>query len=79
MPCDHKGPQDVIADAEDLLRERGEEPAPGMKFRWAENHDGYFASAITEIERRGDSWVVTRLDRSKEPLPASECGLTRIA
>lgn len=78
MPCDHKGPQDIIADAEALLDTAGVAPAPGMKFRWAENHDGYFASAITEIERRGDAWVVTRLDRNKEPLPESECGLSRI-
>ena len=79
MPCDHKGPQDIIADAEELLRVRGEAPAPGMKFRWAENHDGYFASAITEIERRGDAWVVTRLDRNKEPLADAELGLQQIA
>jgi hypothetical protein len=79
MPCDHKGPQDVIADAEALLAASGASPADGMKFRWAENHNGYYASAITEIERRDGQWVVTRLDRSKEPLPESDCGLLRIA
>ena len=79
MSCDHKGPQDVIADAEAFLASSGSAPADGMKFRWAENHGGYFASAITEIERRGEAWVVTRLDRSREPLPESDCGLMRIA
>jgi hypothetical protein len=78
MPCDHKGPQDIISDAEELLASSGASPADGMKFRWAENHDGYFASAITEIERRGDEWVVTRLDRSKEPLPEGELGFRQI-
>jgi hypothetical protein len=78
MPCDHKGPQDIISDAEALLASSGISPASGMKFRWAENHDGYFASAITEIERRGDQWVVTRLDRNKEALPESDLGLRQI-
>ena len=79
MPCDHAGPQDVIAMAEDDLRARGEEVTSGTKFRFAENHDGYFASAITEVERRGDDWVITRLDRSKERLPDEELGLRRLA
>ena len=79
MPCDHAGPQEVIAMAEELLRSQGAEPEPGVKFRWAENHDGFFASAITEVERRGEQWVVTRLDRSKEPLPEEEVGLKRLA
>jgi hypothetical protein len=79
MPCDHAGPQEIIAMAEDLLRERGEPVASGAKFRWAENHDGFFASAITEVERRGDQWVVTRLDRNKEKLPEGELGLKQLA
>lgn len=65
--------------AEELLRSHGDAPQPGAKFRWAENHDGFFASAITEIERRGDQWVVTRLDRGKEKLPEEEVGLRRLA
>jgi len=79
MPCDHAGPQEIIAMAEAELRARGEEPSPGTRFRWAENHDGYFASAITEIERRGDGWVVVRLDRMRESLPDGELGFRRIA
>ena len=65
--------------AEELLRSQGDVPASGAKFRWAENHDGFFASAITEVERRGDQWVVTRLDRSKEKLPEQELGLKQLA
>lgn len=79
MPCDHAGPQEIIAMAEELLRSQGAEPASGAKFRWAENHDGFFAAAITEVEKRGDQWVVTRLDRFKEPLPEEELGLRQLA
>lgn len=79
MPCDHAGPQEIIAMAEEELRARGEEVVSGARFRWAENHDGYFASAITEIERRGEAWVVVRLDRMRETLPDGELGLRRIA
>jgi hypothetical protein len=78
MPCDHAGPQEIIAMAEAELRARGEAPSPGARFRWAENHDGYFASAITEIERRGEAWVVVRLDRMRESLPDGELGFRRI-
>ena len=79
MPCDHVGPHEIITMAEERLRESGRSPAPGMKFRWAENHDGFFAAAITEIERRDDTWIVTRLDRLREPLPQEACGLIEIA
>ena len=79
MPCDHAGPAEVIAMAEDDLRARGEQPAAGSRFRWAENHDGYFASAITEVERRGEEWVVVRLERSKEKLAEGDLGLRRLA
>jgi hypothetical protein len=29
---------------------------------------------VTEIERRGGQWIVTRLDRNREPLPDGETG-----
>ena len=62
-----------MADAH--LRERAVTPAPGMRFRWSENPvDGMWASIVTEIERRGEQWIVTRLDRKREPLPADETG-----
>ena len=39
-----------------------------MRFRWSENVDGgMWASVIVEIERRGEAWVVTRIDRKREP------------
>jgi len=69
MPCDHVGGPELIEMAERHLRESGIAAAqwPGRKFRWSENLEGgMWASVTTEIERRGEQWVVTRLDRSAE-------------
>ncbi len=55
--------------AEEYLRERGIDAAQwtGLRFRWSENPEGgMWASVIVEIERRGEQWVVTRLDRRAE-------------
>jgi len=69
MPCEHNGPPELIEMAERYLRDQriAEDQWPGRKFRWSENVEGgMWASVCVEIERRGDQWVVTRLDRSKE-------------
>jgi hypothetical protein len=71
MPCDHKGGPELIEMAEEDLRNRGvpESRWPGLKFRWAENlEDAMWASVVVEIERRGEQWIVTRLDRNRAPL-----------
>ena len=69
MACDHKGGPELIEMAEAYLRSSDLAPAPGMKFRWAENiAGGMWASVIVEIERRGEQWIVTRLDRRAEPV-----------
>lgn len=77
MPCDHIGGPELIQMAEEHLR-AADIPAGqwhGLRFRWAENlTEGYFASVIVEVERRGDQWVVTRLDRFRDPLPEAEAG-----
>jgi len=79
MACDHKGGPELIEMAEQHLRELGRAPEPGMRFRWSENlDDGMWASVIVEIERRGDAWVVTRIDRKREPLDEAECGFSAI-
>lgn len=75
MPCDHVGPVELIEMAESHLRERSLPPSPGMRFGFGENlPDGMWASVVTEIERRGDQWLVVRLDRRKEPLPEGQTG-----
>ena len=77
MPCEHVGPAELIEMAEESLRTRGLTPTPGMQFRWTENvTGGTWASVVLEIERRGEEWIVTRLDRSREV--AAETGLREL-
>lgn len=71
MPCDHVGGPELIEMAEAHLRGEGvpESDWPGLRFRWSENlTDGMWTSVVLEIERRGDGWVVTRIDRRREPV-----------
>ena len=76
MACDHKGGPELIEMAEEFLRNGG----TGTRFRWSENLDGgMWASVIVEVERRGDQWVVTRLDRRNESLDPSEAGFRSLS
>lgn len=71
MPCDHIGGPELIEMAETHLRSGGVPEADwsGLRFRWAENLTGsMWASVVVEIERRGEQWIVTRLDRNRESL-----------
>lgn len=82
MPCEHVGPVELIAMAEEHLRGRGVESSrwPGSLFRWSENvASGMWASVILEVERRGEEWIVTRIDRSKEPLSGDATGFQVLA
>ena len=77
MPCDHVGGPELIEMAEAHLREANVPPEQwrGKHFRYTQNLDsGLWASVIIEIERRGDDWLVTRLDRSREAAPEAETG-----
>lgn len=79
MPCDHVGGPELIEMAENDLRARGLVPQPGLRFRWSENLEGsMWASVTIEIERRGEQWIVTRLDRNREPLPTDETGFCQV-
>lgn len=79
MGCDHTGPEELIAMAERYLRERevSEERWMGAKFGWRENvaDTTYWTSVAIDVERRGDQWIVTRLDRSKDAFNEHELGL----
>jgi len=69
MPCDHIGGPELIEMAETHLRENAipESQWPGMRFRWSENLDGgMWVSVVIEVERRGDQWIVVRIDRNRE-------------
>jgi len=77
MPCEHVGGPELIEMAERFLREShiDETQWPGRKFRWSENVEGgMWASVILEVERRGDGWVVTRIDRSPTRAAEEDCG-----
>ena len=57
--------------AENHLRAGGK----GSKFRYTQNlDDSMWTSVCIEIERRGEQWIVTRLDRSKLAAPAAATG-----
>ena len=82
MPCDHIGGPELIEMAEAHLRKQGvaEEQWPGLRFRWTENlEDSMWASIVLEIERRGEQWIVTRLDRNRERLANTELGFRALA
>lgn len=78
MPCDHLGPPEIIDLAERTLHERNvpQKEWPGLRVRHGENLiDGMWASVVIEIERRGEQWIVTTLDRNADPIAESEVGL----
>lgn len=81
MSCDHAGGPELIEMAEKHLRAEGVPVAqwPGLRFRWAENLTGsMWASVIVEVERSGEQWIVTRLDRNSEALPMAETGFRSV-
>ncbi len=60
--------------AEADLRQKGVPPDEwsGRRFRWSENlSESIWASVVLEIERRGEQWVVTRIDRRREAIDAA--------
>lgn len=78
MPCDHLGPPEIIELTERTLRERNVQPGEwsGLRVRHGENLvDAMWASVVIEIERRGDEWIVTKLDRNADKIAESEVGL----
>ncbi|HUR81604.1 MAG TPA: hypothetical protein VM733_12615 [Thermoanaerobaculia bacterium] len=81
MPCDHIGGPELIEMAEKSLRERNvsRDEWPGLRFRWSENlSDSMWASVVVEIERRGDQWIVTRLDRNRESMAEDATGFREV-
>jgi hypothetical protein len=81
MPCDHAGGPELIEMAETHLRERAvpDSEWAGRRFRWSENvSGGMWASVVVEVERRGAQWIVTRLDRNRDPLAAAETGFREL-
>jgi hypothetical protein len=80
MPCEHAGPHELMEMAESHLADVPREQWPGRRFRWSENvSGGMWASVVLEVERRGDQWIVVRLDRNPEPLSDADCGFRELA
>lgn len=79
MPCDHVGGPELIEMAETHLRNSGVPSTAweGLRFRWSENlTESMWASVVLEIERIDGNWIVTRLDRNREPV--SETGFVAL-
>jgi hypothetical protein len=71
MACDHIGGPELIELAEAHLRREqiAEGRWEGLRFRWSENPaEGIWASIVIEIERREGQWIVSRIDRNREPV-----------
>ena len=82
MACEHVGGPELIEMAEEHLRSKRIPVGtwPGSKFRYTQNLDeGMWASVCVEVERNGEQWIVTRLDRSREKAPATEEGFRELS
>ena len=80
MACNHLGPIEIMQLVESTLQGEkvAEETWEGMVFGFGENVTGsQWASVYTEIERRGGSWIVTKIDRMATPVDAAREGLVR--
>lgn len=78
MGCDHTGPEDVIGKAEELLASERREIVDGLRYGWGENVDTMWRSIYIEIERREGNWIVTRIDRSNEPMDEARLGIREL-
>jgi hypothetical protein len=79
--CAHSDPPDIFKRAEEWLHTRGvpQEQWPGMRIRHAENTPGgRWESVVIDIERRGEEWWVTEIDRRADALPDEALGLSNI-
>jgi len=82
MPCNHLGPIDVMQLAEERLTRDGvaAESWEGLVFGFGENVTGsQWTSVYTEIERRGGTWLVTKIDRMTTPIDPQREGLVHVS
>lgn len=80
--CDHIGGPELIEMAERHLAESNVPVSTwnGQRFGWGEDVDSpWWKSVYIEIERRGKEWVVTRIDRSNDPIDPSKRGFVAIS
>jgi hypothetical protein len=75
--CRHFQPSDLVDLAEKQLRDAGipERDWEGKRFHWGGNIDSPpFQSLVLRCVRRNGNWVMTRLDRRKEPIGSGDEG-----
>lgn len=75
--CVHFQPTDLCALAEQFLQKAGipEADWEGRRFHWGGNIDSPpFQALVLGCTRRQGHWVITRLDRKKEPITAADEG-----
>ncbi len=79
--CSHVGPSELVAMAEKYLGKYqvAAQAWSGCKFGYGDNVEmPTHRSVYVEIERRGQDWVVTRLDRRPEPYKDGEGGFITV-
>jgi hypothetical protein len=75
--CRHFQPSDLVDLAEKQLRGAGipESDWEGKRFHWGGDIDSPpFRSLVLCCVRRNGNWVMTRLDRRKEPIGSEDKG-----
>lgn len=75
--CEHFQPADLVALAEARLREQGvpEGLWEGRRFEWGGAIDSPpFTGLVLGCKRRDGAWVITKMDRRKDGVPADLLG-----
>ncbi len=75
--CEHFQPADLVALAEQHLRAQGipEAEWEGRRFEWGGAIDSPpFTGLLLGCKRKDGQWVVTKIDRRKDGVPADQAG-----
>jgi hypothetical protein len=79
--CTHFQPADLAAAAQAALESSGipESDWENQRYGWGSNEPtAHFRAVYMESTRRNGQWILTKLDRRKEPLEESFLGLKRV-
>jgi hypothetical protein len=79
--CEHFQPADLVALAEQRLRETGVPEADweGRRFEWGGLIDSPpFTGLVLGCKRKAGAWVITKIDRRKDGVPEGQIGFREI-
>lgn len=79
--CEHFQPADLVARAEEFLRAQGIAEAgwEGRRFEWGGLIDSPpFTGLVLGCKRKDGNWVVTKIDRRKDGVPAEQMGFREL-